>query len=74
MEFSVPCSPLVLLLNDDSPLNLTFQQQQVWLSGLTKAYIGSPLMEQCVARLHGVKQQNVDILIKAVGSIWGLLL
>lgn len=29
--------------------------------------------EQSVARLHGAKQHNVDILVKAVGSIKALL-
>lgn len=37
LECTLPFSPLVLLLNDDSLLRLSFQPRRVWLAGLTAA-------------------------------------
>lgn len=37
LEISIPCVPNILLLNDDSSLNLTFIQRRLMLAGLTAA-------------------------------------
>ena len=37
LEIHIPCTPNLLLLNDDSQLELSFIQRKLWLAGLTAA-------------------------------------
>ena len=61
----IPLDPVVLLLNDDSRLNLTEKQRKIWLAGLTatKKMIAQRWLPPCTVAMRCWLSYFLDIVM-----------
>ena len=72
----IPLQPILLLLNDDSQLQLNEKQRKIMFAGLTAAkkrqffyFHDIVMMELSTARIHNTKASTIQIWANLAGNI-----